>query len=89
MARRFAVDGREVTIGRGSQTTVRIGDPEVSRRHCVIDEINGVLLVRDLGSTNGTFVNGEMIYEAVVKPGDRLTIGRSRFVVHYEPNLAK
>jgi hypothetical protein len=73
-----------VTIGRGSDTTVRVDDPYTSRRHCEINRLNGALVVRDLNTTNGTFVNGLRITESHILPGDRLTVGETRFLVHYE-----
>src|SRR5581483_11525883 len=42
-------------IGRGSETDLRVNHPSVSRKHCEISELEGALVVRDLGSTNGTF----------------------------------
>lgn len=71
-------------IGRGPETDVRVGDRWVSREHCEIDCIDGVLLVRDLGSKHGTFVNGRSVLEAELKPGDLLNIGITRFVVEYD-----
>ena len=56
----------------------------VSRVHCEISEINGTLLVRDLGSRNGTAVNGEYVKEAHLLPGDRLTVGLTKFEVRYK-----
>ena len=56
----------------------------MSRVHCEISEIDGILLVRDLDSHNGTLVNGEHIKEAHLLPGDRLTVGLTSFEVQYE-----
>lgn len=71
-------------LGRGSETDVSVGDRWVSREHCEIDCIDDVLLVRDLGSKHGTFVNGRSVLEAELKPGDLLNIGITRFVVEYD-----
>ena len=49
-----------------------------------IDEIAGTLVVRDLGSTHGTFVNGLEVTEAHLMPGDKLTIGLSNFLTQYK-----
>jgi hypothetical protein len=63
-------------IGRSPEADVHLDDSCVSRQHCVIDEMNGRPLVRDLGSKNGTFINGEAVQKAVVRPDDRISIGR-------------
>ncbi len=54
-----------------------------SRRHCEIDQIGGTLVVRDIGSRNGTFVNGKQVIQAHLLPEARLTVGLSSFEVHY------
>jgi pSer/pThr/pTyr-binding forkhead associated (FHA) protein len=72
------------TVGRSSQTDVCLGDRWTSRIHCEISEINGTLVVRDLESKHGTFVNGEQVRQAHLLPGDRLTVGLSSFEVRYE-----
>jgi pSer/pThr/pTyr-binding forkhead associated (FHA) protein len=65
-----------VMIGRSLEADVHLDDPCVSRQHCEIDEMNGRPLVRDLDSKNGTFINGEAVRKAVVRPDDRISIGR-------------
>jgi pSer/pThr/pTyr-binding forkhead associated (FHA) protein len=64
------------TVGRQDDCGLRIKSSQVSRKHCEIFEKKGLLLVKDLGSSNGTFVNGERIDgQRVIEPGDTLTIG--------------
>jgi predicted component of type VI protein secretion system len=72
-------------IGRSRTTDVRLGHPLVSRQHCEVFESNGMLMVRDLGSLNGTFVGEMRIAEQAmpVKPGDLLTIGPVTFQAVY------
>ena len=65
-----------VLIGRSPEADVQLDDSCVSRQHCEIDEMNGKPLVRDLDSKNGTFINGEAVKQAVVRPDDRITLGR-------------
>lgn len=72
------------TIGRGRDCDLCIHSSLVSRDHCVISEHQGALRVKDLGSTNGTFVNGEAVTEKVLRPGDSLTIGPLSFKVQYD-----
>jgi len=63
------------TLGRDQEANVRLLDPWISRIHCSLDEIDGTVVVRDLYSTNGIFVNGLRVEEALLQPGDRFTLG--------------
>jgi predicted component of type VI protein secretion system len=72
------------TIGRGKGTTIMLAHPLVSRQHCELYEADGQLMVRDLGSLNGTFVNNQKISEAPLPPGELLTIGTVTFRAVYE-----
>ena len=65
------------TVGRQDECQIRIKSSQVSRRHCELFEKKGMLLVKDLGSSNGTFVNGKKIQgQQVLEPGDELMIGQ-------------
>jgi predicted component of type VI protein secretion system len=72
------------TVGRGRGTTIMLAHPLVSRQHCELYEANGQLMVRDLGSLNGTFVNNQRVSEAPLPPGELLTIGTVTFRAVYE-----
>lgn len=75
----------ETFVGRQRGCAVRIPSAEVSRRHCSLRLEEGYLSVEDLGSVNGTFLNGmRVVNREVVRPGDHLEIGPVRFVVEYE-----
>lgn len=64
------------SVGRHDDCLIRIKSSQVSRRHCEFHEANGVLTVRDLGSANGTFVNGKRVLgQQALKVGDELTVG--------------
>jgi len=64
------------SIGRHDDCVIRIKSSQVSRRHCEIFEVAGNLTIRDLGSSNGTFVNGKRVSgQQALKPGDEVTIG--------------
>ncbi len=78
-------------IGRSRSTDVTLGHPLVSRQHCEVFESNGMLMVRDLGSLNGTFVGDKRIAEQAmpVKPGDLLTIGPVTFQAVYQAGGAR
>ena len=72
------------TVGRGRGTTIMLPHPLVSRQHCELYEANGKLMVRDLGSLNGTFVNNQRITESPLPPGELLTIGTVTFRAMYD-----
>ncbi len=69
------------TIGRATGADFIVDAPLVSRVHCRLTALpGGDLEVRDLDSTNGTFVNGERIENALLESGDRLQVGRVELV---------
>ncbi len=68
-------------VGRGRDVDFRVEDPNVSRRHAVIFWAEGRVMIEDLGSTNGTMVNGYPISTTVVRPGDVIAIGDCRITV--------
>ncbi len=72
-----------IKIGREEGNTVRLRDDRASRFHAKIHEDAGEVLITDLESTNGTWVNGEPVQIAPLSPGDRIMIGRSVLVVYY------
>src|SRR5580658_8162639 len=64
------------TVGRVEENNFQISEPSVSSRHCEILLRGNDVVVKDLGSTNGTFINGERITEeGVLKPGQTLRLG--------------
>jgi hypothetical protein len=68
------------TLGRGDQADIRLEDPFASSRHCRIDRQGDVLVIEDLGSTNGTYLNGEPLGgPQPLHPGDRIRIGDNEF----------
>jgi hypothetical protein len=75
-------------LGRGPDADVQLGDRWVSREHCEIVSAANALVVRDLGSKHGTFVNGRSVMEAELHAGDELNIGLTRFVVEYQTSAA-
>ena len=62
-------------LGRAREVGLPLPHPLVSRRHCQLVDRDGQLVVRDLGSTNGTFVGSERVTESVLAHGQLLTIG--------------
>jgi len=74
-------------VGRGRDVALTVPHALVSRRHCEIIERNGRLVVRDLGSLNGTFVNNQRIEtEQVLEPDQLLTLGTVTFRAVYRVN---
>src|SRR5215469_5650208 len=70
-----------VVVGRKEDCDLRLEHKSVSKMHCVIVKTDGLLLLRDLGSTNGTRVNGQRVRRAALLPNDQLTIANYKFRV--------
>lgn len=83
------VDRPIVLVGRHGECDVQIRSSKVSRKHCCLAEVDGdkglQLSVRDLDSTNGTRINGDIVSEGRLNEGDELTIGAFRFRVVIQP----
>ncbi|RMG20577.1 MAG: FHA domain-containing protein [Deltaproteobacteria bacterium] len=75
-----------VTIGRHYENVIVVADREVSKRHAVVEETSEGWVLRDLGSSNGTFVNGRRVDTLRLASGDEIRIGSSRIVFRlYRP----
>jgi predicted component of type VI protein secretion system len=77
----------DVLIGRSAECNLRIACSEVSRRHCRLRLTENGVLVRDLRSSNGTFVDGRLIdpeTDVPLAPGSRLSLGGVDFLVRFE-----
>lgn len=79
----------EFVIGRSADVELTLAEEMVSRRHARLVAAGGELMIADLGSTNGTFVNGEKVAEAPLHEGDRILIGTTVLVLiaRGEPSL--
>ena len=77
---RHRLSGISTTIGRTSENQITVADKEVSRRHAEIVRTEAGFVVKDLGSPNGTFVNGERVTEHSLKEGDRIKMGGKFFI---------
>lgn len=67
--------GAQLVVGRSRACQVVLGDETVSRRHAELRFRDGRWMLRDLGSSNGTYVNGRRVVEAEVRPGDLVQLG--------------
>jgi hypothetical protein len=83
--RSVAVPRLPFLLGRGPAADLVIDDPWVSRVHCELAEADGRLVVRDRRSKHGTVVNGQLVTERIVEPGERITVGLTTVVVCYKP----
>lgn len=72
-------------VGRKEDCDVRLDHKSVSKVHCVLVKTDGLLLLRDLGSTNGTRVNGTRVRRAALLPNDKVSFANFHFKVHLGP----
>lgn len=80
----YSLEGDQLVIGRDSSSGIAINDAEVSRKHARLNFQGGKYVIEDLGSTNGTFVNGQRLTSSVVlKSGDVVSLGE-QIVLLYE-----
>lgn len=80
----FPLTKSTTVIGRGEKCDLRVPVLSVSRRHCELTLTDDGLNIRDLGSSNGTYVNSERINEAELEAGDRLVVGPVVFTVQVD-----
>lgn len=73
-------------VGRKEECDLRLDHKSVSKMHCIIVKTDGLLLLRDLGSTNGTRVNGQRVRRAALLPNDQLSIAGFQYRVQFGPN---
>src|SRR5258708_4629309 len=87
--RDFAVAGVTTVIGRQADWGLRLQAKNVSRHHCQVLVSDDKVIVKDLGSSNGTFVNDRRITEQVLRPGDVLRVGPASFTVQIDGKPAQ
>src|SRR5439155_16447859 len=83
---RFELTGEEVTLGRGARNFIRLLDDEVSRTHAtlVFDAVAGRFVLTDRNSSNGTFVNGELVQSRQLLHGDQIAVGGAALLFQEE-----
>ena len=82
--RSFSITRHTTVVGRREDCDFRIPLGEISRKHCRLIKDEDALRIEDLGSSNGTYHNGERVQEATLGPGDTLQIGSVVFVVQID-----
>ena len=83
----FAIDRERVILGRGPGVDRAFDDPAMSRQHTAIEFSGTGFRIRDLGSTNGTLLNGTPVQSAELHHGDRFEIGGQRFMLAIEERV--
>ena len=76
--------GAAVTIGRGAGNDIMIDNPAISSKHARIFKEKNFIVLEDLGSTNGTFVNGGKIKKAAINSADDITVGKHQLKLSWE-----
>jgi pSer/pThr/pTyr-binding forkhead associated (FHA) protein len=87
--RDFPLTQEKTIVGRRPDAGLRIPTNDVSRQHCEVTQTKIALTVRDLGSSNGTYVNGKRVAESPLKAGDKLGVGPVIFMVQIDGTPSK
>jgi uncharacterized protein involved in exopolysaccharide biosynthesis/Mrp family chromosome partitioning ATPase len=87
LGRSIVLNGSKTTIGRLPENTVPIEDGSVSQHHCEIFTRDGEVVVKDLGSTNGTYIDGQRIVEGTLKMDQTLRIGNVEFLAESQDKM--
>jgi pSer/pThr/pTyr-binding forkhead associated (FHA) protein len=77
----ISLDRPIMFVGRHIDCDIRIDSKKISRRHCCLIQLDDKLVIRDLGSTNGVYCNGQRVEEAMLSPHDEVQIGNLRYRV--------
>lgn len=92
-ARLFPADGGPpvtiekdmILVGRNEECELRLDHKSISKLHCILVKTDGLILVRDLGSTNGTRVNGQRVRRAALLPNDNFAVANFKYRVDFGP----
>ena len=80
--KRFEFKSSPVALGRDNSNAIRLHDTEVSRRHAELRQDEEAYRIVDLGSANGTYVNGQLTDQGLLHSGDRLQLGQTVMLYH-------
>lgn len=83
---RFLLDADEVSVGRHPNSDIFLDDVTVSRRHAIFRRGDAGFAVQDVGSLNGTYLNGGLIDSTILRTGDEVQIGKFRLVFYDAPS---
>lgn len=85
--REINVNGEELLVGRGEDCDLVLHDPEISRHHCLLRTRGGETNISDLGSSNGTYINGHrLLSQMKLRTGDEVVLGPFRYIVDLGDN---
>ena len=93
IVKEYPIDRESISIGRRHGNDIQLNDLTVSGRHCLITNLGDNIFVDDLGSTNGTLLNGTRVTKSVLSHGDIIQTGNYQFsyyaddVEEYEPTM--
>lgn len=85
----FIINKSKFTIGRNPESDIFLDDITVSRKHVVLEKIDKDFRIKDSGSLNGSYVNGEIVENSILKDGDRIQIGKYIFLFFCHRKKAK
>lgn len=77
---KFLINKSKFTIGRNPESDIFLDDVTVSRKHAVLKKVGKNFRIKDSGSLNGSYINGEIVENATLKDGDRIQIGKYIFI---------
>jgi adenylate cyclase len=80
-----ALADKPLVVGRHQESEIQVRDVFISRRHASISHSNNTFILKDLGSTNGTYRNGIRVYECNLASGDKIQIGNAALVFEIDP----
>jgi signal transduction histidine kinase/pSer/pThr/pTyr-binding forkhead associated (FHA) protein len=84
--KRFELKSKAMALGRDNSNPIRLHDTEVSRRHAEVRQVDNTFRIVDLGSANGTYLNGQPVDQAALRPGDRLQLGQTVMLFNEGPS---
>lgn len=87
----YNLNENSIRIGRDGTSTIQLNDRKISKLHCEITAIKSnqleQIVLKDLNSTNGTFVNGEQIQQRILQPGDKIAVGETILRFSYNDEI--
>jgi pSer/pThr/pTyr-binding forkhead associated (FHA) protein len=76
-------------VGRGEFADIPFENKSVSKQHCILVRTDGLVLIRDLGSTNGTRVNGQRVRRGALLPNDQVAFANFKYILKYSDTVAE